>query len=128
MNLANYLWCIAGITAFSVLCFGLPLAFADSAIALGYVAGVPPQLFVTLSWVLAYEYCRRNCPEKTLLLSFGMIPVRFVVEVAWFGLLWNVEQVNIGVAVGSAIMHFALFSVPQILTINSLCAIKPKCS
>jgi len=30
-----------------------------------------------------------------------------------------VEDVNIMVAVGSAILHFALFTIPQTITINS---------
>ena len=122
MNFTNYIKTIAGMTLCSLLMFALPLLLLNQEVAMGYVAGVPPQLFVTLSWIAGYEYARRNCPEKMFLYTIGMIPLRFAVEVAWFLLLMQVEQVNMAVAVGSAVIHFALYSIPQIMTINKTCS------
>lgn len=122
MNFTNYIKTVAGMTICSLLMFALPLFMLKQEVALGYIAGVPPQLFVTLSWIAGYEYARRNCPNKMFLYTIGMIPLRFAVEVAWFLLLMQVEQVNMAVAVGSAIIHFALYSIPQIMTINKTCS------
>lgn len=122
MNASVYFKSIAGLTLCSLLMFALPLFLLAQDVALGYIAGIPPQLFVTLSWIAGYEYARRNCPDKMFLYTMGMIPMRFAVEIGWFLLLMQVEQVNMAVAVGSAVIHFALFSVPQIMTINTTCS------
>lgn len=90
----------------------------DSEIALGYIAGIPPQLFVTLSWIAGWEYAQRNCPDKVFAFTLGAMPIRFMVEVAWFVLLSEVSTINIGVAVGSAMMHFALYTIPQVMCIK----------
>lgn len=122
MDLKKYLLSVFAITFLSVLLFALPLVLLSPEIAKGYVCGIPPQLFVSLSWVLGYEYARKYCPEKTMLFTFGLIPIRFLVEVAWFYLLYLADSSIIGVAVGSAIIHFALFTIPQILCINYTCS------
>lgn len=119
MNVRNYLYAVLGITLGSVLLFGLPLFMVDPEVARGYVCGVPPQIFVSVSWVGGYAYAQRHCPHRTFALTMGMIPVRFLVEIAWFLLLRQVDGVDILVAVGSAVIHFALYSVPQTLAINS---------
>ena len=119
MNINTYLKAVGGLAAVSLGLFALPLFLVDTEIAMGYICGIPPQLFITLSWVGGYVYAQRNCPEKTFLYTLGLIPIRFLVEIAWFLLLMQVEDVNIMVAVGSAILHFALFTIPQTITINS---------
>ena len=119
MNFVTYLKTVAAITALSIVFFALPLTIMDSDVGFGYIAGIPPQLFVTLTWIAGWEYARRNCPEKVLDFTIGAMPIRFLVEVAWFLLLTQMENVNIAVAVGSAIMHFALFTIPQIMCIKN---------
>ena len=118
MNFINYIKTVAGITALSLVFFSLPLMLMDSEIALGYIAGIPPQLFVTLSWIAGWEYAQRNCPDKVFAFTLGAMPIRFMVEVAWFVLLSEVSTINIGVAVGSAMMHFALYTIPQVMCIK----------
>tara|TARA_R110000782_G_scaffold79667_1_gene158120 strand:- start:1408 stop:1794 length:387 start_codon:yes stop_codon:yes gene_type:complete len=118
MNFINYIKTVAGITALSLVFFFLPLMLMDSEIALGYIAGIPPQLFVTLSWIAGWEYAQRNCPDKVFAFTLGAMPIRFMVEVAWFVLLSEVSTINIGVAVGSAMMHFALYTIPQVMCIK----------
>tara|TARA_R110000796_G_scaffold60666_6_gene140533 strand:+ start:21188 stop:21586 length:399 start_codon:yes stop_codon:yes gene_type:complete len=119
MNFLNYIKTVVGITAFSLVFFSLPLMLMDSEIALGYLAGIPPQLFVTLSWIAGWEYAQRNCPDKVFLFTLGAMPIRMLVEIAWFVLLLEVSTINIGVAVGSAMMHFALYSIPQVMCIQT---------
>tara|TARA_R110000751_G_scaffold74761_1_gene150985 strand:+ start:581 stop:976 length:396 start_codon:yes stop_codon:yes gene_type:complete len=124
MNFLNYIKTVVGITAFSLFFFSFPLMVMDSEIGLGYLAGIPPQLFVTLSWIAGWEYAQRNCPDKVFLFTLGAMPIRMLVEIAWFILLLEVSTINIGVAVGSAMMHFALYSIPQVMCIQK--ALKPK--
>ena len=118
MNFINYIKTIFAITAISAVFFALPLTIMDSEIGLGYIAGIPPQLFVTLSWIAGWEYAQRNCPDKVFAFTLGAMPIRFMVEVAWFLLLSEVDTISMGVAVGSAMMHFALFTIPQIMCIR----------
>ena len=118
MNFINYIKTVFGITALSVILFSFPLMLMDSEIGLGYIAGIPPQLFVTLSWIAGWEYAQRYCPDKVFAFTLGAMPIRFMVEVAWFYLLMQVDTIDIGVAVGSAIMHFALYTIPQIMCIR----------
>ena len=118
MNLTNYLKSIGGITILSVILFALPLTLMDSKVGFGYIAGIPPQLFVTLSWIAGWEFAQRNCPDKVFLFTLGAMPIRLLVEVAWFLLVLELDTVSIKVAVGSAVMHFALYTIPQILCIQ----------
>jgi hypothetical protein len=118
MNFINYIKTILAITAISAVFFALPLTIMDSEIGLGYMAGIPPQLFVTISWIAGWEYAQRNCPDKVFAFTLGAMPIRFMVEVAWFLLLSEVDTISMGVAVGSAMMHFALFTIPQIMCIR----------
>ena len=118
MTFIAYLKTVLGITALSILFFAVPLTIMDSEIGLGYVGGIPPQLFVTLSWIAGWEYAQRNCPDKVFAFTLGAMPIRFMVEVAWFLLLSEVDTISMGVAVGSAMMHFALFTIPQIMCIR----------
>ena len=118
MNFINYIKIILAITALSAVFFALPLTIMDSEIGLGYMAGIPPQLFVTISWIAGWEYAQRNCPDKVFAFTLGAMPIRFMVEVAWFLLLSEVDTISMGVAVGSAMMHFALFTIPQIMCIR----------
>tara|TARA_R100001244_G_scaffold89008_1_gene67792 strand:+ start:455 stop:844 length:390 start_codon:yes stop_codon:yes gene_type:complete len=117
MNFRNYIKTIIGITALSLLLFCFPLMLMDNKLGLGYLAGIPPQLFVTLSWVAGWEYAQRNCPDKVFAFTLGAMPIRLMVEVAWFILLLQVDTISMGAAVGSAMMHFALFTIPQIMCI-----------
>ena len=118
MNFITYIKTVVGITALSLVFFCIPLMVMDSEIGLGYVAGIPPQLFVTLSWIAGWEYAQRNCPDKVFVFTLGAMPIRFMVEVAWFLLLSEVDTISMGVAVGSAMMHFALYSIPQVMCIK----------
>ncbi len=118
MNFINYIKTILAITAISAVFFAFPLTIMDSEIGLGYMAGIPPQLFVTISWIAGWEYAQRNCPDKVFAFTIGAMPIRFMVEVAWFLLLSEVDTISMGVAVGSAMMHFALFTIPQIMCIR----------
>jgi hypothetical protein len=128
MNFINYIKTILGITALSVILFAFPLTLMDSKIGLGYIAGIPPQLFVTMSWIAGWEYAQRNCPERVFAFTIGAMPIRLMVEVAWFLLLSEVDTISMGVAVGSAMMHFALFTIPQIMCIRGVMDYNTSCT
>ena len=118
MTFQKYFTAVAGMTVLSVILFALPLMMFDVDIGRSYIAGIPPQLFITLSWVGGYAYAVKNCPDKTFALTLGFMPIRLLVELSWFYLLMQISDVNIGIAIGSAIMHFALFTIPQIMCIS----------
>ena len=118
MNFTNYLKSVLVITALSVFLFAIPLLLMDSKIGLGYIAGIPPQLFITLSWIAGWEYANKHFPEKAFGFTLAASPIRCLVEIAWFLLLMQVGTINIGVAVGSAMMHFALYTIPQVMCIR----------
>ena len=118
MNFTNYLKAVSVITVISLCLFALPLTLLDGKVGLGYIAGIPPQLFVTLSWICGWEYAQKHFPDKAFGFTLAATPIRFLVEIAWVLLLMQIDTINIGVAVGSAMMHFALYTIPQVMCIR----------
>ena len=120
MILTNYIKAVALILGVSLFLFAMPLYFVDPSMAIGYISGIPPQVFVSLSWVWGAWYAFRNCPEKVFQFTLSFIPIRMAVEVAWFLMIAQNPDISLAIAVGSGIMHFALFMIPQAITINNL--------
>tara|TARA_A100000172_G_scaffold46213_1_gene28600 strand:+ start:3464 stop:3841 length:378 start_codon:yes stop_codon:yes gene_type:complete len=120
MILKQYIKAVTLILGVSLLLFAAPLYLVDPSLSVGYICGIPPQVFVSLSWVWGAWYAFKNCPEKVFQFTLSFIPIRMGVEVAWFLMVAQNSDISLAVAVGSGIMHFALFMIPQAVTINNL--------
>ena len=119
-SLKSYFYILSAICGLSLFLFAVPLSWIDLDVSLAYILGIPPQLFVSISWVLGAWYGQKYYPDKIFLFTFGFIPIRFAIEVGWFLLLMQIANFNLGIAIASAIVHFSLFTIPQILFINNL--------
>jgi len=123
--LRQYSFLSLGILLFSLIVFGLPLGLLDSKYAIGFALGIPPQIFVSLSWALGAWYGWEKGWSTLRLLTIGMSPLRLAVELGWFYMIFNIFEEGVGIAVGSAMIHYVLFSIPMVVMITNLMKGKP---
>jgi hypothetical protein len=109
----RWLGVLGVMVGFSVFCVVLPLLVAHPPLGKTVLLAIPPNLFVTLSWMAGAWYAYDKNRQLSMALTIGMTPVRLAFFVSWFWLVSCVPGLNMGVLLVTMIVFWALFAVPE---------------
>lgn len=119
-NLKHYWLSLLAIPVLLLVVFFTPLWLIADLDIRSWILGLPPQLFVSVTWVLGYYFTKDKSTLVQWTWTVGMAPVRVVLECAWFYAIWELHRDFIAVAMVSAIIHFCFLSVPQVLVMRNM--------
>jgi hypothetical protein len=109
----RWLGVLGVIVGFSVFCVVLPLLVAHPPLGKTVLLAVPPNLFITLSWMAGAWYAYDKNRQLSMVLTVGMTPLRLAFFVSWFWLVSYVPGLNSLVLVVTMMVFWGLFSVPE---------------
>lgn len=104
---------IALVTLSIVVLFGLPLLLADRNLGVQFILSIPPQVFISVSWLLGMRLSFFKSQSVYLTLTLGMFPIRLGVEAGWFMLLKNRVFDDISISVISGIIILSVLMAVQ---------------
>ena len=104
---------IALVTFSIVVLFGLPLLLADRNLGVQFILSIPPQVFISVSWLLGMRLSFFRSQAVYLTLTLGMLPIRLGVEAGWFMLLKNRVFDDISISVISGIIILSVLMAVQ---------------
>ena len=104
---------IALVTLSIVSLFGLPLLLADRDLGLQFILSIPPQAFISVSWLLGMRLSFFRSQAVYLTLTLGMFPIRLAIEAGWYMLLKNRVFDDIFVAAVSGIIVLSVLMAVQ---------------
>jgi len=111
---------VLGVTVcFTVFCVILPLLMAHPPFGKTVLLAIPPNLFVTLSWMAGAWYTYDKNYQLSMALTIGMTPVRLAFFVSWFWLVSYIPGLNMGVLAVTVIVFWGLFAVPEFAMLAS---------
>jgi hypothetical protein len=92
----------------------LPINLADSSYGKGVILGLPPILFMTLSWVLGAWWAWDKETYIFLALTMGGIPFRLGFGVLWVWFVAPMPGLNMTALVMSMMAYWIMFTVIEI--------------
>jgi len=99
---------------FSLCCVVLPLLVVHPPLGKTTLLAMPPNLFITLSWMAGAWYTFDKNRQLGMILTVGMTPVRFAFFAAWIWLATYVPGLDVKVLLLAMMIFWGLFTVPEI--------------
>lgn len=99
---------------FITMCFISPALIAYPSIGRSLMMGLPPMLFVALSWMGGAWYAFGKERHLFLALTLGMMPLRCGIGLSWASFVLQLPDINPAAFIFGMMVFWVAFTIPEI--------------
>jgi hypothetical protein len=118
--LGKYLKIMVGVFFGLLLFLILPIMLSYPAVAKSMVMGIPPMIFMSLSWMVAAWYAWDKNFFIFIALTVGGMPVRCGLCLAWAAWVIGLEGLNLPAFIFGMMAFWVVFIIPEIAMLIEL--------
>lgn len=94
--------------------FILPFLIVHPPFGKGFFLGIPPMLFVVLSWMGGAWWAYDKNLNIFMAVTLGAMPIRILFNLAWVYLAMHIPDVSISCLIFSMMFYWIVFTIPEI--------------